>query len=238
MHPGVRGEVNRVLFRDRAEAGARLAARLTGLRGQCPLILAVPRGAVVMGSVLARELEGDLDVVLVHKLGAPGEPELAIGAVDEEGRVFLDTNATALGVDDDYIRRESQAQLARLRKRRCLYTPARPPLSPAGRLAVVVDDGVATGASMIVALEAVRRRRPARLIAATAVMPPSTRARLGAAADEIVCLEMPEQFHAVGQFYADFAQVPDGEVVALLRASLRRGPSEAPSRPDSEAPRG
>jgi predicted phosphoribosyltransferase len=213
-----------MLFRDREEAGVRLAEKLAGLRGRDPLILAVPRGAVVLGDVLARELDGDLDVVLVHKLGAPGEPELAIGAVDEEGRVFLDENAAALGVDEDYIRRESQAQLAMLRKRRSLYTPARPPLSPAGRLTVVVDDGVATGASMIVALGAVRRRRPERLVAATAVMPPPTLARIAEAADEVVCLELPPQFRAVGQFFADFTQVSDDEVIALLRASAARRP--------------
>jgi len=215
-----------MLFRDREEAGDRLAERLTGLRGSHPLVLAVPRGAVVMGSVLARELGGDLDVVLVHKLGAPGEPELAIGAVDEEGRVFLDENATALGVGSEYIRRESQAQLAMLRRRRLLYTPARPPLSPDGRLVVVVDDGIATGASMIVALEAVRRRRPSRLIAATAVMPPPTLPRIAAAADEVACLALPPDFRAVGQFFADFTQVTDEEVVALLRAAVaaRQGP--------------
>jgi hypothetical protein len=148
-----------MLFRDREEAGVRLAEKLAGLRGRDPLILAVPRGAVVLGDVLARELDGDLDVVLVHKLGAPGEPELAIGAVDEEGRVFLDENAAALGVDEDYIRRESQAQLAMLRKRRSLYTPARPPLSPAGRLTVVVDDGRRRG-RVPGAAPAVPRGRP------------------------------------------------------------------------------
>jgi putative phosphoribosyl transferase len=225
MHPRVRGEVNRVLFRDREEAGMRLAAALAGLRGQRPLVLAVPRGAVVLGSVLARELEGELDVVLVHKLGAPGEPELAIGAVDEEGRVFLDENAASLGADEDYIRRESQAQLAMLRRRRALYTPARPPLSPVGRLVVVVDDGVATGASMLVALAAVRRRRPARLVAATAVMPPPTLPRIAAAADQVVCLATPPQFRAVGQFFADFTQVSDDRVISLLlECAARRSP--------------
>lgn len=222
-----------MLFRDRGEAAVGLAARLAGLRGSRPLILAVPRGAVVMGSVLARDLGGDLDVVLVHKLGAPGEPELAIGAVDEEGRVFLDENATALGVGSDYIRRESQAQLAMLRRRRLLYTPARPPLAPTGRLVVVVDDGVATGASMLVALEAVRRRRPSRLIAATAVMPPETLPRIAAVADEVACLAMPPDFRAVGQFFADFTQGSDEEVVALLRAA-----AAAPHRPPASGPGG
>jgi putative phosphoribosyl transferase len=225
-----------MLFRDRDEAGVRLAAKLAGLRGSRPLVLAVPRGAVVMGSVLARELEGDLDVVLVHKLGAPGEPELAIGAVDEEGRVFLDEYARVLGVGSDYIRRESQAQLAMLRRRRLLYTPARPPLSPAGRLVVVVDDGVATGASMLVALEAVRRRRPARLIAATAVMPPETIPRIAAAADDVFCLAAPPDFRAVGQFFADFTQVTDDEVITILRAAAGRPAGPTGPRPGGATP--
>lgn len=217
-----------MVFRDREHAARLLAGRMAELRGRNPLILAVPRGAVVMGHLLAQELDGDLDVVLVHKLGAPGEPELAIGAVDEEGRVFLDDNATLLGVDEDYIRRESQAQLAMLRKRRALYTPARPPLSPAHRLVVVVDDGIATGASMIVALHAVRRRGPARLLAATAVMPRETLPRIESAAEEVVCLALPEQFHAVGQFFEDFSQVPDDEVIALLRDAAGRGRTGRP----------
>jgi len=211
-----------VTFRDREHAGRLLAERLGDYRGKRPLVLAVPRGAVVMGKVIADALDGDLDVVLVHKLGAPGEPELAIGAVDEEGRVYLDETAAELAVGDDYIRHETEAQIRMLRARRALYTPARPPLSPAGRQVIVVDDGIATGASMIVALGAVRRRGPAGLAAATAVMPPPTLERIRAAADRVVCLSFPPDFRAVGEFFQDFSQVSDGEVVALLRAGAAR----------------
>jgi predicted phosphoribosyltransferase len=211
-----------VIFRDREHAGRLLAERLGEYRGKNPLVLAVPRGAVVMGKVIADTLDGDLDVVLVHKLGAPGEPELAIGAVDEEGRVYLDETAGELGVDQSYIRRETEAQIRMLRARRALYTPARPPLSPAGRQVIVVDDGIATGASMLVALGAVRRRGPAGLVAATAVMPPPTLARIQEAADRVVCLAFPTDFRAVGEFFQDFSQVADGEVVSFLRAGAAR----------------
>ncbi len=229
-----------MIFRDREHAGRLLAEKLSGYRGLNPLVLAVPRGAVIMGRVIADALEGDLDTVLVHKLGAPGEPELAIGAVDEEGRIYLDEGAAGLGVDDDYVRRESEAQLAGLRRRRALYTPAREPLLSAGRLTIVVDDGIATGASMIVALRAVRRRGPARLVAATAVMPPSTLGLIEQAADEVACLLYPSYFHAVGEFFRDFSQVSDEAVVGLLRAGAARthggAASPAPAQGGSAGP--
>jgi predicted phosphoribosyltransferase len=204
---------------------------MTACRGQHPLVLAVPRGAVVMGRVLAAALGGELDVVLVHKLGAPGEPELAIGAVDEEGSIYLDENAAYLGVSRAYIQRESEAQVATLRQRRARYTPARAPIPPAGRLAVVVDDGIATGASMMVALRAVRRHGPARLVAATAVMPRSTVPRIQEMADEVVCLAYPEHFRAVGEFFADFSQVSDEEVIEMLREHGRPEGSAPPEHP-------
>jgi hypothetical protein len=190
-----------------------------------------------MGKVLADALEGELDVVLVHKLGAPGEPELAIGAVDEEGRVYLDENATTLGVDPNYIREESEAQIDMLRRRRALYTPARAPISPTGRLTLVVDDGVATGASMIVALRATRRHGPSRLIAATPVMPPPTLRRIEEVADEVACLAYPPYFRAVGEFFEDFSQVSDDQVVKILRDSVAtQGRPRESGPPDGSRP--
>jgi predicted phosphoribosyltransferase len=204
-------------FHNRAEAAHLLAQRLVAYRGQHPLVLGIPRGAVPMARIIADALEGELDVVLVHKLGAPSRPELAIGAVDETGQVYLGPYVERLGISADYLAAETAAQLETLRRRRALYTPIRPPISPAGRLVIVVDNGIATGASMIAALRAVRAKQPARLIAAVAVAPHQTLKRMAPEADEVVCLEAPDEFYAVGEFFEDFSQVTDAEVVTILQ---------------------
>jgi predicted phosphoribosyltransferase len=169
-----------------------------------------------MGAIIADALGGDLDVVLVRKLGAPGNPEFAIGAVGESGWSYLTPYAAAVGADSEYIDRERAAQLEMLRRRRAAYTPGREPVSVAGRQVIVVDDGLATGASMIAALHTVREQKPARLICAVPVAPSRTLALLQPYADEVVCLETPASFRAVGEFYRDFSQVEDAEVVACL----------------------
>lgn len=210
-----------MIFENRAHAARLLAQQLERYKGSNPLILAIPRGAVPMGKILAEELQGELDVVLVRKLGAPGNPEFAIGSVDESGNVRLANYTSIYGITEFYIEKEKQAQLATLRRRRALYTPVRPPIDPAGRTVIVVDDGIATGATMIAALHAVRARNPQRLIAATAVASPDALQRLNEIADEVVCLEAPANFFAVGQFFRDFTQVSDEEVIAILRQSVR-----------------
>ena len=206
-------------FHNREHAARLLVDKLAVYRGQHPLVLGIPRGAVPMAKVIADALGGDLDVVLVHKLGAPGNPELAIGSVDESGHVFLHEYAGDLGVDEKYIEHEKQAQLKTLHQRRAQYTPVRPPLDPTGRIVIVVDNGIATGASMIAALRAVRAKQPAKLIAAVAVAPPETVARIRKEADEVVCLDTPYDFMAVGQFFEDFSQVSDEQAIAILRQS-------------------
>ena len=203
------------MFKDRDQAAGQLVARLAHLRGQRPLILAVPRGAVPMGVILATALEGDLDVILVRKLGAPGNPEYAIGAVDEAGHVYVNPDVAAY-VDAQYLAEETARQQAVIRRRRAQYGAQQ--VNPAGRLVVVVDDGVATGATLIAALDALRARRPARLLVAVGVAPPDALSRLRAHADEVVCLLTPVDFSAVGQFYRDFGAVSDAEVTALLNA--------------------
>jgi predicted phosphoribosyltransferase len=178
-----------------------------------------------MGRILADALEGELDVVLVHKLGAPGNPELAVGSVTEDGTVTVNPFAREIGVIQEHIDREAADQLARLRERRRRYTPVREPADPSGRVVIVVDDGVATGATLLAALRGLRKRNPAELVAAVAVAPPATLERLRAEADRVVCLAAPELFVAVGQFFQSFPQVSDGEVVAILERAAAKAPA-------------
>lgn len=201
-------------FKNREEAATLLAGRLAGYRGQHPLVLGVPRGAVPMARIIADALGGDLDVVLVRKLRAPGQAELAIGAVDEGGAVLKGRYFEL--ASDEYVREEVRTQQEILRKRRELYTRAQKAMDPAGRIVVIVDDGIATGSSMLSAIRSVRSRRPAKIVIAIGVAPPVLLASLRAEADVVVCLLSPEDFYAVGQFFADFSQVTDEMVVGAL----------------------
>ena len=213
------------MFKDRIEAAELLAQRLLRYRGQAPLILAIPRGAVPMGVELAQQLDGELDVVLVRKLCAPLQPELAIGAIDEGGHATLAHHAAAVGATPAWITAEKTRQTQVLQQRARMYRPMRPPVPVRGRLAIVVDDGLATGATMIAALTAVRRQRPARLVCAVPVASREALARVQALADETVCLSLPPLFQAVGQFYEHFPQVSDDEVAQCLnqRSLFPRG---------------
>ena len=201
-------------FKNRDEAAKQLAGRLVAYKGHNLLILGVPRGAVPMARTIADALEGELDVVLVRKLRAPGQPELAIGAVDEAGTVLKGSYFDV--ADEEYLREEIRAQQEIIRARREMYTRAQRVIDPADRIVVIVDDGIATGSSMLAAIRSVRARKPQKLIVAIGVAPPHTLARIQAEADEVICLAAPVDFYAVGQFFDDFSEVTDDMVVTVL----------------------
>lgn len=202
-------------FADRRDAGRRLAAALDHLRDRRPYVIAVPRGGVVVAREVAASLQAPIDVIVPRKLRAPYNQELAVGAVAEGGAVFIDEEI-ARGIGAAYLEQEIAVQRGEIARRVQAYRGARRLPHLFGRTAIVVDDGIATGATMVAALRAVRALAPDRLVAAVPVAPPDGIARLAREADEVVCLAAPPVFHAVGQFYEDFTQVDDSEVVRLL----------------------
>lgn len=207
------------MLRNRTAAGRKLAARLRGYGEADPVILALPRGGVVVGAEIAAALGAPLDIVVVRKLGAPGQPELAIGAVvdAEHPEVVLNEETIALlDVSPEYLAHEVATQREEIRRRDARYRGGRPRVAIAGRTAIVVDDGIATGASMQAALRAIRLAAPARLVLAVPVAPAQALDALRPEVDEIVCLRTPAVFGAVGLHYKDFAQTSDEEVMALL----------------------
>ena len=209
-----------ILFSDRRAAGRELAGLLSGLAGKDCVVLALPRGGVPVAFEVAAALKAPLDVFPVRKLGAPGDPELAIGAIAAGGvRVINEAEIARMGVTRARLERVEKKELDELARRQALYRGGRPALSLEGRVAVLVDDGVATGATMRAAARAARAANPARLIAAAPVGTEEAQAALRAETDEVVFAAVPEVFVAVGSFYASFPQLSDDEVRALLDAS-------------------
>jgi putative phosphoribosyl transferase len=204
-------------FPDRCGAGEALGRELTRWHGPETVVLGIPRGGVIVAWRVAVALGAELDIMLSRKLGAPGNAELAVGSVAEDGRLFLDRDlAGRLGADDRYVEREKARQMEGIRKRLVLYRARKPKVPLGGRTVIVTDDGLATGATMQAALWSVRQDNPARLILAAPVAPEETLLRLSREADETVCLKVPPFFSAVGQFYRSFEQTTDGEVLAVL----------------------
>ncbi len=211
-------------FIDRREAGKLLAEELRGYRGQKAVVLGIPRGGIIVAQELARALEADMDIVLAHKLRTPGQTELAMGSVTEDGKLFLNEEVVrTLGVAETYIQQEKAQQMAEIRRRTELFRHSRPKVPLAGRTVIVTDDGVATGATTQAALWAVRLEKPEKLIVALPVGPEDTIKRLVEDVDEMICLRTPPLFAAVGQFYVRFEPVEDEEVLEILKEEHRRG---------------
>lgn len=208
-------------FRNREHAAELLIERLrANFNNRNPLILGIPRGAVPMAQIIAYGLGGDLDVVLVHKLSHPDQPELAIGAIDEDGNVFV--SEWAADLDPEFLEAEKRRQLEVLRQRRANYTPLRAPIDPRGRFVIVVDDGIATGSTMTAALRAVSAKKPKKLIGAVAVASTEAARAMSRECDAMVCLTIPAHFYAVGQFFDEFGQVTDEEVIAILHETQQK----------------
>jgi predicted phosphoribosyltransferase len=206
------------MFRDREDAARQLAAKLSDRDLHDPLVLAIPRGGVATGAELATQLGAELDVALSRKLRAPGQPELAIGALSEDGRVYLNWHAKELLEElEDYLAEERCYQMAEIARRKKVFRAVRPQAPVAGRSVIVTDDGIATGSTMIAALETIKRQKPRELIVAVPVAPRYRLEELRRLCDEVVCLQSPDEFWAIGQFYEDFTQVEDDEVVHILR---------------------
>lgn len=217
------------LFEDRRDAGRRLAAALSRYRQSGAVVLALPRGGVPVGFEVAMALAAPLEILMVRKIGAPGQPELGLGAVidgDDPQLVLNDDIVRSVDPPPGYIEDEKRRQLAEIERRRRRYTGDRAATPIAGRVAIVVDDGIATGGTVRAALRGLARSRPARLVLAVPVAPANTIGELAGECDDIVCLATPEPFHAVGPHYRDFTQTEDDEVIRLLAeagAPERRG---------------
>lgn len=213
-------------FRDRRDAGRQLAVALAHHRNAKPFIFALPRGGVVVAAEIAAALSAPLDLLVVRKISLPQHPELAMGAVVDSDPTLTVRNEEVIsigGVDEAKFSAVRDREVAEMRRRRELYIAGRPRLVPSGRTAIVVDDGIATGATVRAALQALRRQQPRRLVLAVPLGAPAVLAHLQQEADEIVCLETPARLEAVGYFYDDFTQVSDDQVIAALAAAPASG---------------
>ena len=220
-----------MIFLNRTDAGRRLAAELEGYRAQEPVVLALPRGGVVVAYAIARALDAPLDVLVARKIGAPGHSELAIGAVAPGATVLNERMVSYLDVSTGYLERAIAEETREIERRERLYRKGRPGLDVAGKTVILVDDGLATGATASAAIDSLRRRRPppARLVFAAPVCAPETATELRRKVDALICLHTPPEFGAVSLWYEHFAQTTDAEVLELLeRARLERAAPPAP----------
>jgi predicted phosphoribosyltransferase len=210
-------------FQDRSQAGVLLAAELSSLRGKKAVVLGIPRGGILVAQALARGIDADLDIVLSRKLGTPGHTELAMGALAETGEVILNPGVVKeLYISESDLEEEKARQMAEIERRKEIIREVLPKIRLQGRTAVVTDDGLATGATMEAAIWAVRHENPQRIIAAVPVASEEAIDRIADDVDEVLCLRLPSYFMAVGQFYIEFSQTTDEEVLAILRQEQRR----------------
>ena len=221
------GTSERTLFRDRKDAGRRLAERLARYRGEDSVVLALPRGGVPVGYEVARALKVPLDVFIVRKLGAPNQPELGIGAVAQDGsRVLNERIVEEIGVSEEYIERVAAEETIEAERRFKLFRRERPEPEVRERTAILVDDGIATGVTTRAAIEALRRRDPRRLVLAVPVCTTHTAESLRREVDELICLEAPSNLMAIGLWYRYFEQTSDEEVIDLLERARREQKEE------------
>ena len=216
-------------FSDRVDAGKRLASALTDFKGKNALVLAIPRGGVVVAYEIAKALNLPLDVIIPRKIGAPDNSELAIGAMTKDGTIIVDKGLVAyLGVTESYIEEESDRQKHEIERRLKIYRPSEPYPNLKGKDVIIVDDGIATGSTMKAALASVKNRGAKTVTVAIPVGPPDTIRELEKQADRVLCLYTPEYFAAIGQFYRDFEQTSDKEVTELLKQNMQinRGKKE------------
>ncbi len=207
-----------MIFKDRRQAGKKLAEELKPYREKKPLILAVPRGGVTVAEPVWESLGGDLDLIITRKIGAPYQPELAVGAVTGDGFIMVNESIVSrLNVTGDYIDKAAEKEQNEIRRRLEIYRGKRPLSAVDNRLVILIDDGVATGYTLLAALRSLQEKKPAELVLAVPVGPPDTINMLENEVDELVCLEAPAHFAAVGQFYRHFDQVSDAEVSAILK---------------------
>jgi predicted phosphoribosyltransferase len=205
------------VFADRSDAGRQLADRLQHLKDQDAFVLGIPRGGVIVAAEVAASLQAPLDVIVPRKIGAPFNPELAVGAVAPDGTVVYDESMVRrLGIDLSDLKRQAARELQEIERRRRLYRGDRPAPDLRGRTVILVDDGIATGYTVQAALRSLRQQQPKRLVLAVPVAPADSLARLRPDADEVVCITAPVDFYAVGQFYYDFGQTSDQEVLSAL----------------------
>ncbi len=205
-------------FKNRKEAGKKLAKKLLEYRRKTTIVFAIPRGGVVTAYEIAKKLDAPLDIIIPRKIGAPGNQELAIGAVTEDGTTILNTRlVTMLGISDAYIESEKTKQIEEIKRRVKTYRGEQLPKDFGGKIVILVDDGIATGATVRAAIHSLLKGNPSFIIVAIPVGPPDTLKELKQEVDKLICLVSYEPFFSIGQFYVDFSQVPDKDVITLLK---------------------
>lgn len=211
-------------FKDRVEAGKSLAKALEKYKGEDAVVYALPRGGVILGYEVARDLHAPLDLIITRKIGYPGNEECAVCAVAEDGHMICDQSAASM-LDPEWLEDQAKKEMLEARRRREVYLKGQEPLKANGKIAIVVDDGVATGLTLLLAIAELKHRGPKKIVVAVPVASRDAAARIGEEADDLVALEVPIYFQAVGAYYQSFPQTSDEEVISLLDAARQESPA-------------